>query len=412
MIKEKYVEFLNEISLNVVQTGIESVRKKEIERGGLRVYDGKNIGIAGALGKYDEKELEKRAIKALDMNIPYPYEVSSNLKNSITMKSELSDEEEFVEEVTEMLEELKRSQPDFSFSNKINLLKASISLSNDEGLDLCYKNSHLGFSLIIKDKKSSNIIDAFTGYDGWKYDREEFLKDTNSVCEAYKRKADFEDGIYPVCFLERETTYKRKLFEVLNGLLYGSGSSILSGKMGEKLFNEDFTLCQSRNPDDEVMGPFFDSEGGVNRDYRYNFIENGVFVSPYTDKKTASMFKLPYSGSSLGEYDSVPSIGIRGDSLRIKESEASTKELLDGKKGVFALIASGGDFTPEGKFASPVQLSFLFDGEKFIGRLPQINISSHLYDMFGKDYIGVGKDSVSKLYRSNCIAMNMKVTRI
>jgi hypothetical protein len=56
--------------------------------------------------------------------------------------------------------------------------------------------------------------------------------------------------------------------------------------------------------------------------------------------------------------------------------------------------------------------SLSFDGEKFMGRLPQINISSHLYDMFGKDYIGVGKDSISKLSKSNCIAMNMKATEI
>ena len=54
----------------------------------------------------------------------------------------------------------------------------------------------------------------------------------------------------------------------------------------------------------------------------------------------------------------------------------------------------------------------IFDGENFIGRLPQINISSHLYDMFGKDYIGVGKDSISKLSKSNCISMNVKVTRL
>lgn len=85
---------------------------------------------------------------------------------------------------------------------------------------------------------------------------------------------------------------------------------------------------------------------------------------------------------------------------------------MGGKKAIFVLMAEGGDFTPEGKFASPVQLSFLFDGEKFMGRLPQINISSHLYDMFGKDYIGVGKDSISKLSKSNCIAMNMKATEI
>jgi PmbA protein len=58
-----------------------------------------------------------------------------------------------------------------------------------------------------------------------------------------------------------------------------------------------------------------------------------------------------------------------------------------------------------------VQLAYLFDGETLLGRLPELNVSSHLYDMFGQDLIGVSTDSLTSLSKLDLIAMNMKVTK-
>jgi len=87
------------------------------------------------------------------------------------------------------------------------------------------------------------------------------------------------------------------------------------------------------------------------------------------------------------------------------------KELLDGRNGILVWIASGGDFTPEGRFATPVQLAYLFDGENLLGRLPELSVASNLYDMFGKDFIGVSSDSLTSLSRMDLIAMEMAVSK-
>lgn len=63
MIKEKYIKNLKEISINIVQSNIKSVRKKDITKTGFRVYDNGFIGIAGAVGKIDEVELEKEELR-------------------------------------------------------------------------------------------------------------------------------------------------------------------------------------------------------------------------------------------------------------------------------------------------------------------------------------------------------------
>ena len=39
----------------------------------------------------------------------------------------------------------------------------------------------------------------------------------------------------------------------------------------------------------------------------------------------------------------------------------------------------------------PVQIGLLTDGEKILGRVPPFTIVSNLFDMFGKDFIGIAK---------------------
>jgi len=97
--------------------------------------------------------------------------------------------------------------------------------------------------------------------------------------------------------------------------------------------------------------------------------------------------------------------------LHVASTGKTMKELLDGQKGILVWIASGGDFTPDGHFATPVQLAFLFDGERLVGRLPELSVSSHLNDMLGQDLIGVSSDSLTTLDKLDVIAMQMKVTK-
>lgn len=408
--KEKYSSHTEELSLNVVQTEVDSVRKKDILRTGIRVYDDDKIGIAGAIGSYDEGDLTERAVAALELCIPYPYEPARDRTETVEPAYDLPEGQAFVAEMEEMLSALRKAQPGFSFSNRISLLAQDVRLENEQGLDLQYRSTSIDVSLVVKDRNSSNIIDAFAGFGGWRYERAECLRICNMVCDAYHREADIEEGTHPVLFLADDYAYRTKLIESLHGLLYGTGGSLFSGKMGEKLFADHFSVVQSRNPGDDVVGPFFDMEGTVNQGYRATLIENGVLVAAMTDKKHADKFGLPLTGSAGGDYDSVPSLGVQN--TQIASTGKTIAELLDGRPGILVWIASGGDFTSEGHFATPVQLAYLFDGEKLIGRLPELNLSSHLYDMFGKDYLGVSTDSLTTLAKMNLAAMNMEVTKL
>jgi PmbA protein len=192
----------------------------------------------------------------------------------------------------------------------------------------------------------------------------------------------------------------------LNGKDYGTGASVLSGMLGRKVFHENFSLEQTLHPEDHE-GSFFDCEGAVNDGFRYTLVDNGILVSPYTDKKTAAMYDLPYTGSSWAAYDGVPQLSCFP--LRAAPGKSTIRELLAGRPGILVMEAAGGDFTSDGNFATPVQLAFLFDGEKLTGKLPELLVSGSAFRMFGEDFIGVSSDNFPRFSRNHLLACEADV---
>lgn len=410
MIVEKYTNRVKETSINIVQTSVESIRKKDITKTGMRVYKDGFIGLSGALGNVEDCALIKEAEEALSNKIPYNFEPTANREEALDCREEIISDENFLNEIEFVMEDLKKSQPNFSFSNKINLVEQEINLNNIRNLDLSYKDRYLSVDLVFKEKSSMNIMDGGVGFQGRKYNKSQFLSLTNNICDAYSNLLPFnKEGTYPVIFSVLSVLPLMKLLQDLNANLFATGSSLLSGKAGEKLFNNNFTLYQSSNPEDGIQ-PFFDGEGTVNDNYRYSLIKNGVVISPYTDKRTADKYNLTLTGSAVAEYDSVPSLGLAGFS--VEETSNSLADLLGGEKAIFVAIASGGDFTPSGEFATPVQLPLLFDGKKFVGRLPELQVSSNVYHMFGAGYRGTSRDAFDKLSLDKYMVMDLNVAKI
>ncbi len=408
MIKEKYIKNLKEISINILQSNIKSVRKKDITKTGFRVYENGFVGIAGAVGKVDELELEKRAIENLRLEIPYPYEPSTNLVKKVDYRKETLSHEEFVKEVEELLEILKKEFPDFIFSNNIYIKDFETKLINNKGIDLTHIDRVVVASIVIKEKNSVNVFDALSTYIDREYSRDKILNNIRGMLTAYKNKIELPSkGKQPVVFIADDGLTLMKIVEEMNGYKVGTGASLFKDFIGEKKFSDKFTLYQSAEEEELSGVEFFDAEGVVNPDYKYTLIENGRIITPYTDKKTASQFNLPLTGSASEEYDKVPSLAPRN--LVVKSSDKTLKELLNGQLGIAVLIASGGDFTQEGVFGTPVQLAFLTDGEKLLGRLPELTISGELYSMFGDDFVGKSQD---KLLGQKAIVFNLDVDYI
>lgn len=410
MIIERYHKHTREIAFSIVQTEIESFRKKSSACIGMRVYEDGLIGVAGKPGICDEnqeRELVAAARRKLKLEIKYPFPPSAGLAKTVDMRREIIPESELALEVDELLYRLRQQIPDFSFGNQVSLGWTAEDLGNDRGLDLHFRDNHVMLGLTFKEKTSVNIMDGFVGYTSRQYDREAFLSMAEQVCEAYREKLDpLPAGRYPMIFSEDYSIVYNKFTGDLSGRRLATGGSLFSGRRGEQIFSDSFTLLQCRDPQ-QVLRPFFDMEGVVNDGFCHTLIEDGTIVCPYSDKRTAITCGLPLTGSAGGKYDTVPALEC--PPLKAVTSGQTLKELLDGQTGIYILMADGGGYTADGSFSTPVQLAFLCDGERLLGRLPEFQINGNLFSMFGDGYRGKSTNKLFPLEDSYPLVIEMSL---
>lgn len=413
MIKEIITLRQKTAKLSVVNNNITAFLKADDVKTGIRLYSDSCIGIAGAIGAYNENELIDKAKHMLNYKIPYePAPTENNVREwDLSNEFELSDEE-FINTSTKFLDAMKKKYPDFHFSNIIRFVEEEKSIKNDAGTNLLFRDKNVTLELLIKYKGSANLMDGVALNITRMYSFDECFKIASETCDVYKEKADFEqEKVMPVVFLYERQMILQKFLTDLFSERYATGSSLFSGKAGQKLFADNFSLYIDRSSK-ESYNCFFDGEGSMLENDCWNLIQNGILISPYSAKKAAKRYNLPSTASAGFIYDDVPDTSLNESDIKILSSGKTIKELLDGREAVYVICASGGDFTMQGEFASPVQIAYLFDGEKITARLPQLAISSNIYDMFGKDFIGSSNNGFTENHPFRYLAMNMTVKKI
>ncbi len=386
MVKETYQ--LKEINttLNVTHSRIDSIRKKSIIKTGCRVYENGYIGVAGTFGEPSDETWEE-AIRNLNLKIPYEYEPSKDSRRIRDLRNPNLTLDDFLEKTELILAQFREEYPQFIFSNKISLSETEVSLRNGVGLELINCDKCISFELAYKHKDSINIMDSFLLYTKREYTVEAILEEARKQLTAFETMVslpEIENPIIIDCYSPLS-----KVIESLNGESLGQGTSIFCDKVGTSTFNEAFTLLVDRE-DTEFHVPFFDAEGSV-LDYDSTpLIHDGVIVKGYADKKNSKLYNTPNTASAYGEYDDVPT--LEPPILTLKSSDKNLDELIGNEPVILCVFASGGDCTNEGDFATPVQMSFLYQNGKYLGRLPEFTLNGNIYDIFGDNYVGYSED--------------------
>ena len=329
------------VTLNVTAGKIDSFREIEKTTGTVRVYENGCIGVAGCIGEPNEEELTEKAKEALSFGIPYPCRLEGPL-----VREEIHDEEmipvsEFIPTMQRFLDRLGELCPKFALSNKISLTRNRTEYRNSLGRRLVSCGRSIDISLIAQNRGSGNLFDTAFGWSGDHFDEEALLAEFKREYDAFYVPADIEPGRYPVVTLP--VSILSRFINHFIGDLYVAGASLLSGKLGEKVFSDKLTMKDDMNLDTVPEGCFFDAEGCAAADMRPSIIENGVLKGVLTTKKTAEAYGLPNLGNADAAYDGVPEINLHG--LYMESTAASLKELVPGR-AVLVLIAEGGDTSP------------------------------------------------------------------
>lgn len=383
MEKEFLTKTSRSVTLNVTGGKIDSFREKEETTGTVRVYENGCIGIAGCLGAPDEKELTAKAVEALNFGIPYPCKLEGAAEISDVREEEIIAVPDLIPTMQSFLDRLGEACPKFAFSNKIRLAYEKTEYRNSLGRHLTSAGRGVSIELIAQNRGSGNLFDTVFAFEGTHFDADMLLRQFKTEYDAFFTPADIEPGRYPVILSPGALLGTFLTHFVAE--MYVSGASLLSGKLGQKAFSDKLSLRNDMNPDTNPGVCFFDVEGCVAPDLRPTIIENGVLKGVLTTKKSADTFGLPVLGTAAAAYDGVPSLGF--NRFYVDSTAPDLAALVPGK-AIYVVMASGGDTTPSGHFATPVQMAYLMENGKLVGRLPELNISGDFFDLLGKDYIG------------------------
>lgn len=119
MQKEIIKKKTSSLTINVVATKAESLRKVVEDTTTVRVYENGNIGVAGQVGKADVCDVEKQAIDNLALEIAYPCDLTKNTQKAVDARKNVVDTAHFVKIMQSLLAKLEKEIPSFLFSNKI-----------------------------------------------------------------------------------------------------------------------------------------------------------------------------------------------------------------------------------------------------------------------------------------------------
>lgn len=380
---------------------LKSFHRDHAKEKSFRIYQDGQVGIHYQIGEISEDEGFEKARENLQIRPrPYPFELESGIRHRDKTERMLEDKE-LLDTAKECMGYLFDKYPKFIFRSWIVQNKQVIKMSNEKGMDYSNTDCCVSVDVAFKHIDSKNISDGYFSFSLRDFDMNVFTKMANDYLGNFEKELDLPEEIII------DMQYYGLLGMIsnsLNGENLALGTSLFAGKMGEKLFSEDFTLLHDVTDKECWFNCFWDGDGCVTENDKRILIEKGVLVSGYADKKTAQKYGIEHTGNAYMELADIPGPG--GLNLRIERSKKTVKELLNGRYCVIPVQMSGGGFSDNGDYAMPVQKSLLCDGEKILGVLPPFTMTTNLYDMFGKDFIGVGSDN--PIYNDKQILFRVK----
>ncbi len=383
---EKIINKTSSRCINITASKVDSLRINNNLENTVRVYDNGAIGIEGVLGNADFDVMTKNATAKLQQGIPYPETHDKPNTISIDTTKHIFDDKEFIPQISKLMDRLSAENPDFLFSNKVLLNSTEKTYENSDGSALSYKGNQLDFGIVIKYKGSANIMDEFYSCESDRYDEDEICRDIKFQCDAFLKQCPHisEDEVTIIGSFE-------PLQYALNHFvadLYFNKASLLDGKLGEKLFNEKLNIVIDRSPERQLNIPFFDTEGVINDNYLNYLVKDGVFAKLITCKKSAAQYNTQNIGAAGAAYDGVPMAS--GGGLDVMTTAQNLSELVKGK-AVYLSNTGGGDMTTSGEISIPAIVAYLYEDGKLIGKLPEFTVTGSIFDILGKNFIGIAE---------------------
>ncbi|MBI2518968.1 MAG: hypothetical protein HYV97_01065 [Bdellovibrio sp.] len=401
---------LGEESLNieVIAGKIHSCRSKNITKKGLRIFDQNKIYSYSYVGEISDEQFLRTSTSKMAVGTPCDFSLPPKTEMQI------SDDESMQEPLSAILkvfesskQKLARFEDRFTFSGKFRRQYRRRSLQNDQGMQLKSVYGMNEWNYFFKEKGSAQIIDGYFGETARTVDVEDVLDKNLPFIEAYSRILKIKSGSYPVLFISDDILLS-KIMESFIADKYCTGAALYSGKLNAPIVSSAFSLYDINHSPEHGIYRKFDDEGTVRRLPNLPLIERGVMKNIIADLRSAKKYGIEATGNGRRNFDSAVTTNF--NSLVVGAGKRSTQDILKSLEDcIVVFMGWGGEFTDQGDFSTPLQLSYLLKKGAIAGRLPQLTVKTTTQDMFGSRLIEIASDAFQKTTHSPSIFSEMNV---
>lgn len=395
----------------------------EVKDGKLeKAVPGKEVGVGirviynGSWGFFSTNNLEKKNLnnalenaiklaKASSLSIKEKVKLAEvkTVKDKVIWKVKKKPDDISIEKkfnlISEMEKEIKSIEGILSVNTSYFDKKISMQFLNSEGTEIKTEHTIVLIQANLVAKKDGNIVgyrERIGGTAGFElFDKENPIekgvnagKTAVSILSAEKSPS----GNFPV-IADNDLVgvfVHEALGHAAEGDLVVSGESILEGRIGEKIANENITIV-----DDSTLpfgfGSFpYDAEGVKGQ--RKILIEKGILKNFILNREVAYKLNLLPNGGARAESYSVRPL-VRMSNTMIENGKYSFEELLEGIKfGIYAKGTRGGQVdTAKGTFQFSAQQAFLIENGKITKQLKDVSLSGLTLEIL-KNIDAVGND--------------------
>jgi len=260
---------------------------------------------------------------------------------------------------------------------------ANASIHNQAGLDVSFQTSPLSLGVEIDRISGDDVLIIYDqlGTTLWDAAYLDFAHRLVEQLKLARTLTTIKPGRMPVLFSPAGSlALALPLSQGLNGREVFKGASPLTGKIGEKLFDNKITVIDDGTIDGKFASASYDDEGVPRR--RNVLVEQGVLKGFLYDLKTAAQAGVASTGSASRGLFAPPAPALTN--FQIQPGETPLKDILAGiNEGILveALLGMGQGNIISGAFSNPLALAYKIEKGEIVGRVKDLSIAGNIYEL-------------------------------
>ncbi len=281
------------------------------------------------------------------------------------------------------IEMLRSEEPEAHVNVWLNRGVQKASIRTQAGADIAFERSPLIIGVEMSRVRNDDVL-LLGDVLGATVAGEDLLtpaRNTLQKLQRSRRITTIRSGTMPVLFSPTGAlALILPLLEGLNGLNVYKGTSPMTGRAGQQLFDAKLTVMDDATLDGRFASAPYDDEGIPHRCNA--LIEGGVLRGFLYDLKTAAQAGAESTGNGMRELFRPP--GISPTNLVMAAGDHPVQEIIsDIDEGLLVedVLALGMGNILSGAFSNPLALAFKIEKGEIVGRVKDVSIAGNIYDL-------------------------------